>query len=82
MSNTSSLDQSFHMLQRAAIKCGDREAHMWTLHPGSRARGVPWVIVIPNGKVRSITLSDSRSDAERTIQAMTRLFENYAAVTP
>lgn len=82
MANTSALDAAFHGLQRAALKAGDVEAHMWTLHPGSRTRGVPWVIVIPNGKVRSVSLSESRQESERTIYAMTRLFENYSTVTP
>lgn len=79
---TTTLDQAFASLQRVAVESGDPDAIMWTLHPGSRARGVPWTIVVPVGKVRSITLADSRQDAERMLYAMTRLFENYSTVTP
>lgn len=82
MANTSALDAAFAQLQRAAVESGDADALKWSLHPGSRSRGVPWLIVIPEGKVRSITLADSRQEAERTLYAMTRLFENYSTVKP
>lgn len=81
MPDLSTLDMAFESLKLAALKCGDAKAAQWTLHPGSRVRGVPWTVVVPEGNVRSITLADSRIEAERILNALARLFDNYSKVT-